>query len=53
MTTKEISREMMFAEIIAERDSIILTQHQQLEAMQKEVEAMRTEVEKLKAPKEA
>ena len=52
MTAKEISREMMFAEIIAERDNIILTQHQQIEAMQKQIEIMRAEIEKLKAPKE-
>ena len=52
MTTKEISREMVLAEIIAERCSIILTQHQQLEAMQKEIEAVRGEIERLKPHKE-
>ena len=53
MTAKEISREMVLTEIISERDGIILTQHQQLEAMQKEIEAMRAEIEQLKAVKEA
>ena len=52
MQVKDLSREMVLAEIIAERDSIILTQHQQIEAMQKEIETMRAEIEKLKAPKE-
>ena len=43
---------MVLAEIIAERDGIILTQHDQLLALQKEIETMRAEIEKLKAPKE-
>lgn len=51
MELKELIREKIFAEIIVERDGIILTQHQQLETMQKEVEVMRAEIEKLKAVK--
>lgn len=52
MEIKELIREKVFAEIIAERAAIILTQHEQLMATQKEIEAMRAEIEKLKAPKE-
>lgn len=51
MELKELIREKVFAEIIAERAAIILTQHEQLGVMQKEIEAMRSEIEKLK-PKE-
>lgn len=51
MEIKELIREKVFAEIVAERDGIILSQHQQLEGLQKEVEAMRGEIERLtKAP---
>ena len=53
MTTKEISREVVLTEIIAERDGMLLAQHQQIEALQREVEAMRAELEKSKAVKEA
>lgn len=40
MTTKELTREMVLVEIIAERDGIILTQHEQLENLKKEVAAL-------------
>ena len=53
MQIKDLTREMVLTEIITERDGIILNQHQQIEAMQKELEAMRAEIEKLKATKEA
>ena len=52
MQIKDLTREMVFAEIIVERDGIILNQHQQLETMQKEIEAMRGEIERLKPHKE-
>lgn len=52
MELQELVREKIFAEIIAERAGIILTQHQQIEIMQKEVEVMRAEIEKLKALRE-
>lgn len=52
MEIKELIREKVLAEIIAERDGIILNQHQQLETMQKEIEAMRGEIERLKPHKE-
>lgn len=52
MELKELIREKVLTEIIAERAAIILTQHEQLTAMQKEIEAMRAEIERLKVPKE-
>lgn len=52
MEIKELIREKVLTEIIAERAGIILTQHEQLGVMQKEIETMRAEIEKLKAPKE-
>lgn len=46
MEIKELIREKMFAEIIAERDGIILNQHHQIETLQEEIK-------KLTASKEA
>lgn len=41
MELKELSREIVFAEIIAERGRIIINQHNQIGAMQKELEQAR------------
>ena len=43
MDIKELVREKVFAEIIAERDGMILSQHHQIEALMKEIEALRVE----------
>lgn len=47
MELKELIREKGFAEIIAERAGIILMQHEQLTAMQKESEAKGLEITRL------
>lgn len=42
MDIKELVREKVFAEIIAERDGMILSQHQEIEALSKEIERLKT-----------
>ena len=42
MDIKELVREKVFAEIIAERDGMILSQHQEIEALSKEIERFKT-----------
>ena len=60
MEIKDLIREKVLAEIIAERAGMILDMNQQIgalqkenEALKKEIEIMRAEIEKLTAPKEA
>lgn len=45
MEIKELIRERVLTEIIAERDAMVLSQHQQIEALQKELEQMRKIIE--------
>ena len=42
MDIKELVREKVFAEIIAERDGMILSQYQKIEALSKEIERLKT-----------
>ena len=42
MDIKELVREKVLVEIIAERDSMILNQHQEIEALSKEIERLKT-----------
>ena len=42
MDIKELVREKVFAEIIAERDGMVLSQHQEIEALSREVDRMVT-----------
>ena len=43
MEIKELVREKVFTEIIAERDGMILSQYQQIEALLKEIETLKKE----------
>lgn len=47
MEVRELIKEKVLVEIVAERDGMILNQHQQLESLQKEIEAMKAKIETL------